>query len=159
MTRERQPPLNLKLVKLTPKWAFTQRARRGLVVALYAAPITASIIAALGNGAIGALFVTIPLLLSAIVFLLWLVGATQARADLPDEYLDEREIKVRNEVFLNAFRILMALISIAFIISEFLAEFARVRPVQIIGLLFFLGLFLPTAIMAWTQPDPLRDLE
>ena len=159
MTREKQLPLNLKLVKITPKWAFGQRARRLLVIALYIAPLTASIIAALNNGANWTLFLAIPLFFAAIVSFFWLFGATQARADMPNEYLDEREIKVRNEVFLNAFRILMVLISVAFVIAEFLPETARVRPVQIIGLLFFLELFLPTATMAWTQPHPPRDLE
>lgn len=96
-------------------------------------------------------------LIADVVILAWLIGATRARADSPDEYLDEREIFVRNEVYLKSFRILGAIISLGFLVTPFLPTGIRLEPRDVFSLLFPIVLFLPTCVLAWTQPDPLED--
>ena len=48
------------------------------------------------------------------VSLLWLMGATGARADLPDAYLDERERGLRDRVFRLSFVWLMGVIALTY---------------------------------------------
>ncbi len=111
-------PLNFKLARITPKWAFKQAARRILVLAFFVVPLVAGTLAGYLNSIWSLLF--LPFAVVPILCFLWLVGATGARADSPNEYLDEREIAIRNEVYLNAFRILGAVIALGFAVLTFL---------------------------------------
>lgn len=144
-------PLNFKLSRVTPKWALKQRTRRWIVILFFAVPFLAGVAAGYINSLWSLLFA--PFAIVPIVLLAWLIGATKARADSPDEYLDEREIAVRNVVYLEAFRVIGAVIAVGFIVTNLLPDF-KLEARTILGVLFPLVLILPTCILAWTQPDP-----
>jgi hypothetical protein len=147
-------PLNFILARITPKWAFKQRARRFLIALFLAVPFVAGVAAGYLNSLWSLLFA--PFAIVPILCFLWLVGATGARADSPDEYLDEREIAVRNEVYLNAFRILGAIIALGFALLTFFPN-APISAKNVVATLFPIALLLPTFVLAWTQPDPLEE--
>jgi hypothetical protein len=149
-----QEPLNFKLARITPKWAFKQRARRLLVAMFFLVPFVAGVAAGYLNSLWSLLFT--PFAIVPILSFLWLVGATGARADSPDEYLDEREIAVRNEVYLNAFRILGAIIAFGFALLTFFPNLP-ITARNVVATLFPIALLLPTFVLAWTQPDPLEE--
>jgi hypothetical protein len=155
MMRSQPEPLNFKLARVTPKWAFKQSSRRALVLALMLSPFALLLAPLISSNnqpfavALASLF-----LIGYIVILAWLIGATHAWADSPDKYLDEREIFVRNEVYLKSFRIIGALVSIGFLFFTVFPD-APVPARGVFGLLFPIVLFLPTCVLAWTQPDPL----
>jgi hypothetical protein len=154
MTTKPQP-LNFKLAQITPKWAFKQLARRWLVILFFVVPFVAGVGAGYLNSLWSLLFA--PFAIVPILCFIWLVGATGARADAPNEYLDEREIAVRNEVYLNAFRILGAVISLGFALLNFFPNLP-IDAKTTLSLLFPLALLLPTFTLAWTQPDPLEEV-
>ncbi len=149
-----QQPINFKLARVTPKWALKQSARRSMVVLFFLVPFMAGV----GAGYLNSLWslVFAPFALVPIIFFVWLVGATGARADSPDEYLDEREIAVRNQTYLNAFRILGAMIALGFGVLTFFPDLP-ISAKNVLAILFPVALLLPTFTLAWTQPDPLED--
>jgi hypothetical protein len=147
-------PLNFKLARITPKWAFKQRARRFLIALFFAVPFVAGVAAGYLNSLWSLLFA--PFAIVPILCFLWLVGATGARADSPDEYLDEREIAVRNEVYLNAFRILGAILALGFAVLTFFPNLP-ITAENVVATLFPIALLLPTLVLAWTQPDLLEE--
>ncbi len=157
MMKTQPEPLNFKLARVTPLWAFKQYARRALVIALMLSPF-ALLLAPLisSNNQLFAVVLASLFLIGYIVILAWLIGATRARADSPDAYLDEREIAMRNEVYLKSFRIIGALVSVGFVIFTVFPD-APVPARGVFGLLFPIVLFLPTCVLAWTQPDPLEE--
>ena len=158
MMRSQPEPLNFKLARVTPKWAFKQYSRRALVIALILSPF--GLIFAVWLSSINELIavVTLPLfLIACITILAWLIGATHAQADSPDVYLDEREIAMRNEVYLKSFRIIGLLISLGFLTFTIFPD-APVPARGVFSLLFPIVLFLPTCVLAWTQPDPLEEV-
>ncbi len=154
MTTMKQEPLNFKLTRVTPKWAFKQQARRILVLTLAASPIALGILPIIVPQTFVYFFA--PLLLIPILCFVWLIGATYARADSPDEYLDEREIVVRNEVYLDSFRIIGAIIALGFIVFTIFPD-TRIDAKTVFYLLFPISMFLPTCVLAWKQPDPLEE--
>jgi hypothetical protein len=153
MTMKPQP-LNFKLARITPKWAFKQSARRWLVVLFFLVPFMAGTAAGYLNSLWSLLFA--PFTVVPFLFAIWLVGSTGARADSPDEYLDEREIAVRNETYLNAFRILGAILALGFGIFTFFPDLP-ISAKNVFAILFPIALLLPTFTLAWTQPDPLEE--
>ncbi len=149
-----QEPLNFKLARITPKWAFRQRARRFLIAMFFAVPFVAGVAAGYLNSLWSLLLA--PLAIVPILCFLWLVGATGARADSPDEYLDEREIAMRNGVYLNAFRLLGAIIAFGFLVLTLFPNLP-ITAKSVFATLFPIALLLPTFVLAWTQPDPLEE--
>jgi hypothetical protein len=147
-------PLNFKLTKITPKWAFKQAARRWMVILFFAVPFLAGTAAGFINSLWSLLFA--PFALVPVVLFLWLVGATQARADSPDQYLDEREVALRNATYLEAFRIVGALIALGFIVTTLLPSL-QLEAKTVFAVFFPLVIVLPTFVLAWTQPDPLEE--
>jgi hypothetical protein len=148
-------PLNFKLTKITPKWAFKQAARRWMVILFFAVPFVAGTAAGFINSLWSLLFA--PFALVPVVLFLWLVGATQARADSPDQYLDEREVAQRNAVYLEAFRIVGGLIALGFIVTTLLPSL-QLEAKTVFAVFFPLLIVLPTFVLAWTQPDPLEEV-
>ncbi len=152
-------PLNLKLRRITPRWAHARVWRRRLVLAYYLTPLlwlgvgalwpsSLSWLAPFGGG--------VPLL-----SILWLMGATGSRADMPDVYLDERERQFRDRIFRVSFAWLMGGIGLAFAgltFAETLGFTLPKMPLQgLFALLFFVGFPLPTAVQAWYEPTPLEE--
>lgn len=155
-----QEPLNLKLERYTPKWAFKQRARRSLVIAFHAVFLVLGLLTSSDSNL---KLMAIPVFGLLMVCIVWLIGATRARSDLPDNMLDEREIADRNVVYLNAFRNLMGIVALLYIATTILEIFGitipAMQPRDILMVLFVVGLFLPTCVMAWTQPDAIAEIE
>ena len=147
-------PINFKMARITPKWAFKQNARRWLVIAFFVIPFLAGAAAGYIQSIWSLLFA--PFAIVPILCFIWLVGATGARADSPDEYLDEREIAMRNEVYLQAFRIIGAIISLGFIVFTVFPN-TPMNAKTFLSFLFPIMIFLPTCVLAWTQPDPLEE--
>ena len=165
-----QEPLNFKLSRVTPKWAFKQSARRFLVITFFLVPFVAGTAAGYINSLWSLLFA--PFAIVPIVCFLWLVGATGARADSPDEYLDERERSLRDHAHRIAYWVLSGILGGIFgLVAGFIStreaeyvllqvsDFARLDV--LVYLLAFWALFLglPTTIIAWLEPDPLEDEE
>ena len=149
-----QKPINFKLVQITPQWAFKQSARRWLVISFFLVPFVAGVGAGYLNSIWSLVFA--PFAIVPILCFIWLVGSTGARADSPDEFLDEREIAVRNETYLNAFRILGAILALGFGLLTFFPDLP-ISAKNVFALLFPIALLLPTLTLAWTQPDPLEE--
>lgn len=152
------PPLNLLLSRITPRWVRSRVWRRRLALAYYFVP---ALWLAVGAGLPSSLPWLAPLALGIpIISLLWLMGATGARADLPDAYLDERERGFRDRVFRVSFVLLMGVVALCFsgfTLAEFFGlELPRVPLQGLFALLFFVGLPLPTVVQAWREPDPLE---
>jgi hypothetical protein len=91
-----------------------------------------------------------------IVLFVWLVGATNAKADSPEQYLDEREIALRNQVYLESFRLVGALVALGFILTTLLPNL-QLEAKTVFGMLFPLVIVLPTCVLAWIAPDPLEE--
>lgn len=154
--RSRPEPLNFKLARVTPKWVFKQSSRRALVVALTLSPL--ALVLAVFSSSINPLFaivLALLLLIGYFVIMAWLVGAT--RPNSPDQYLDEREISVRNEVYLKSFRIIALLVGLGFAAFTFFPN-SSINARIVFSLLFPIVMFLPTCVLAWTQPDPLEEV-
>ena len=157
MMRSQPEPWNFKLARVTPKWAFQQRSRRVLVALLALSPFAVILAVLISSGSPLIGFFLAPLLLvGSIVILAWLIGATHARADSPDEYLDEREIALRNEVYLKSFRVIGALIALGFVAFTVFPDFS-INARIVFSLLFPIVMFLPTCVLAWTQPDSIEE--
>ena len=155
MTQAKPEPLNIQFARFTPRWAKPQRARRALVIAMYAVPFVAGALAAshqpvlLILAGLGVLF--------TILCFVWLIGATSARADMPNDYLDERERSERDQTYRIAFINVMGVIALGFLVSRFTPWLDNVSAPALIGLLFFVGMLMPTAVQAWVEPDPIED--
>jgi drug/metabolite transporter superfamily protein YnfA len=156
MTAKPPEPLNFKLAKITPRWAFPQRARRALVLSLVPALALTVVPATLTQSAPWSLATTVLGLLWIVLSLIWLMGATHSRADSPDVYLDEREITLRNEVYLNTFRWIGALVALLYLTLTLLPD-TNLSARDLLAVLFPTVLFAPTLTMAWMAPDPLKE--
>jgi Ca2+/Na+ antiporter len=154
MTQTKPEPLNLKLIRITPTWAKRQSARRALVIAMYTLPFVAGVLSV--QTPLARVFAGLGVIATITCFA-WLVGATSARADMPDEYLDERERSQRDRVYRLSFINLMGLIALAFVISRFVPQAPLLSGDTVIGLLFFFGMLMPTAVLAWIEPDPILE--
>ena len=158
MMRSQPEPLNFKLARVTPRWAFKQSSRRALVIALALVSLGLIFAAWLSSIHLLITIVAVPLIMTAfVVILAWLIGATYARTYSPDEELDEREIFMRNEVYLKSFRIVGLLISLGFLTFTIFPD-SPINARIVFSLLFPIVLFLPTCVLAWTQPDPLEEV-
>jgi hypothetical protein len=158
MTAKPLEPLNFKLAQVTPRWVFPQRARRMLVLGLILTIALIVIPTNLTQGAPWSVAIAVLGLVWSITSVVWLIGATRARADSPDAYVDEREIAFRNEVYLNAFRWLGGLIAVLYTVLTFLPD-ETISARNMFTLLFPIVLFAPTLTIAWMQPDPLEGEE
>lgn len=160
----KQEPLNLQLVRYTPKWAYRQRARRRLVIAMYGIPSIA-----IGSQILfPSLFSSLILLVSVIPTLIcwaWVVGATRAVGDMPDEYLDERERSTRDTSYRLAYAYFTGAIVLLGLYVYFAVDAPRLGlPLPTLSsssiwfpTLLYSALSLPSAMFAWLEPDPVED--
>lgn len=143
-------------------WLLRRSSRRALVaasVATWALPIA-------GGFAVGDPFVGVALgfLLAAVPYGL-LRQATRLITDLPDGYLDERQLHIRDESFTIAYKVLAGALAVtataAFIAAALASPEGRVSLPEIAmhwSLAVFLSLgmvvqSLPAAVLAWREPD------
>jgi hypothetical protein len=162
---------------MSPSDSYGARAaRRVAVVALYggyaaALPFGALALALLGTGngvrvlGVAAGILTALSLLAcaggfASIMRLTLINA----ANIPDAALDERWIARRNAAVVGAFRIVSIALAAGALYTETALAFPGatwLREPQLVTWLVWLGallgLTLPTALIAWTEPDPITE--
>ncbi len=151
--------------------------RRREVIALYAGYAPIIPIYAVGydglaqhgraSAALGAVFVIAMLICFAFFaygFSALLQNTYVNAPNIRDERLDERWLERRNAAVLTAFRALGMILAAAALYAELALSsehFAWMRnPYLVTWFLWLgaiLGMTLPTAIMAWTEPDPMPD--
>ena len=130
----------------------TSSARRFLVVlfvALYALAVASDYLGQL-FGSIAAL---VTVLLMLVVYLLLRTSIRQI-ADAPDELIDERQQRVRDNAYLHAYRIMASVIVLIFIGTAFGLRIDLLSDDQTTGLIvgtIFLIAALPSAVIAWGE--------
>jgi hypothetical protein len=142
----------------------TRAARRGLVAGLVVGCAVLVLSGLLGARTLLA-FVLIGLLLVADVLLL---AVTRQVAELPEGAVDERQEAIRNRAYRLAYRIVMhALIwpiGLVVVLATFRDPFGWLAALWAnTALVIALGTaaaqlvgFLPTMILAWTEPEPIE---
>ena len=130
----------------------TSAARRFLVVlfvALYALAIVTDYLSIL----VGSVAALVTAFLMLIVYLLLRTSIRQI-ADAPDELIDERQQRVRDNAYLHAYRIMAAVITLTFIATGFglRIDFGSddQTPGLIVGTIFLMAA-LPSAVIAWGE--------
>jgi hypothetical protein len=76
----------------------------------------------------------------------------------PDNGLDERQLHTRNEAYLTAYRLFGVILGVAGVLGFWysLRQVTNSFPVGII-VLIMLALSLPAAVLAWLEPEPIKD--
>lgn len=134
-----------------PRWSplRTRPIRRALVIG-YVAVLVAVLAVSLLDSRVNE-WVTILGLGGAFVLMVgYLIVRTSVRnlADAPDELLDERQIAMRNEVYLHAYRltVLPILVAIAFYVLDVKSpEYLWIAMVMTMAA-------LPSLVLGWTLP-------
>lgn len=134
--------------------------RRALAVALLVALGLTSTLYWLGNSLLG----TVVLVLAVGLWLVLRV-AVRTLADLPEEYLDERQERVRNQAYLESYRILSTVVvlavmgvMLAYIVSgsdpdSVSIELTLDRVQAVFWAVIGLSLSLPSILVAWRERD------
>jgi uncharacterized membrane protein len=144
----------------------SRRFRRRLVVGTYAGWLLIAAIMKLmtltipgwSKSIFGAVFVLVAV--NSMISLIWLNRRTYINTPaLPDSELDERLVQIRNQAFRTAFQIFVPVVIIAWALSVW-TVLEQPNNLGITNALIFfygaivLGTTLPTAIIAWREPDP-----
>lgn len=136
-------------------WLRPIGRRRAVVVLWGISVVAGALLTAWDNALVTVLALIVG---AAIVWVLRLVVRTVV--DLPDEFLDERQVAVRDRVYRTAYSTLIALALVVLLAMYIAWDGERVayeaQPSHINGVfyaLLFGGLGLPSAIYAWTQRD------
>lgn len=130
----------------------TPVARRALVVLWVAATLAIGIawpIGVVGSWALVGLPVWI------VVFYA-LRRSVRALADIPDEFLDERQVAVRDRVYLHAYRLFAAAVLILLFALSIIVDRHTLTYEDMSGAMWAalgLSLGLPSAVLAWTTTD------
>lgn len=110
----------------------------------------------------------LPAFVAAVAIYFWLLAPfTQRIADEKDTKLDERQMVVRNHAHRTAYRILGSLLIVALTYLHLSVGVLDNRPwtlqiseddiTPIFTGALWLIITLPTAIIAWNEPDPIPD--
>lgn len=144
----------------------SRRFRRRLVVGIYTSWVVVALIAKLtsmtSSGWIISGFSVLGVVVAAnlIISAVWLNRRTYINAPaLADDELDERLVQVRNRAFHQAYRVLIPVALVAWLLSLVVI---RIEPgaqgwndaFLIYAGVVMLAATLPTAIVAWGEPDP-----
>lgn len=130
----------------------TSSSRRFLVVSLvvlYALAIATDYLGLL----LGSLAALVTVFLMLVVYLLLRTSIRQV-ADAPDELIDERQQRVRDNAYLHAYRIMASVITLIFIGTAFGLRVDFLSDDQTTGLIvgtLFLIAALPSAVIAWGE--------
>lgn len=144
----------------------SRRFRRRLVLGTYAGwLLIAAIMKAMtltipswSKSVMGVVFVL--LVANSLISLLWLSRRTYINTPaLPDSELDERLVQIRNQAFRTAFQVFVPVVLIVWVLSVWTVLDQPNNLGITNALIFFygaivLGTTLPTAIIAWREPDP-----
>jgi MFS family permease len=147
----------------------SRRRRRGSVVALYGSYVLACASVATAN------FATRPAQVIGLVLLIagvaaaaygvfTLLGRTFVNApNIRDAALDERQRARRNEALVRAYPVIGMFTALSLLYVMAGDAWPVVRNYTVIEALFWgaflLAISLPSAIIAWTEPDPLVEAE
>lgn len=134
-----------------PRWRQlrTRPVRRTLVIA-YVVVLVAVSVVSLGDSESNAWLSFAGLVGTLTLLVGYLVVRTSVRnlADAPDELLDERQIAVRNEVYLHAYRLSVLPILVAMI--YFVLDVKAPEYLWISGAMTMAA--LPSLVLAWNLP-------
>jgi hypothetical protein len=144
----------------------SRRFRRRLVVAIYGSWVLIAAIVKLVSLTspdwlkpfLGGF--TVLLLMNAVISFVWLGRRNYINAPkLPDDELDERLVQIKNQAFRTAFKVLVPTALIAWPLSWVVLGLQPNDQGQLNALAIYSGVALlaatlPTAILAWQEPDP-----
>jgi uncharacterized membrane protein len=138
--------------------------RRRVVVAMYGTWLLVALVVILGVQAQGITAVLGVLAVGALVTMtisvLWLGRRTYVNSpQLPDRELDERLVQIKNQAYRTAFQIFTAFVAVAWPLSLLILYndprgHGAARALVIVAGVGLLVTTLPTAIVAWREPDP-----
>src|SRR5487761_217212 len=142
----------------------SRRMRRRVVVAMYVAWVVIAAILLFRSftspGWLWAMeLITFPSLLFQIVWLVWL-GRTYVNAPrLADAELDERLLQVKNQAYRRAYLVLAPVVFVVWLLSLFALSWQPNDHGKVMATMLVMGAALlvgtlPTAIVAWQEPDP-----
>jgi uncharacterized membrane protein len=140
----------------------SRRLRRRLLVATYTAWIVVAVIVkVLSFGPVPPFWITQILLWANLIIQgVWVSRRTIISTPaLVDAELDERMVQIRNAAFRTAFRIFAVVALIGWIVAMAAIQLQPNYEGSLNAYLIFLGVALlastlPTAIVAWREPDP-----
>lgn len=127
-------------------------ARRALVVAWLVVTVVTAV--AWPAGLVG--YVGLPAVAVWIAAYYVLRRSVRTLADMPDEYLDERQIAVRDRVYLHAYRIfalgvLLTLFAVTVAVDRYEMGYEGLSGVMWFAIGISMG--LPSAVLAWNTSD------
>jgi hypothetical protein len=142
----------------------SRRMRRRVVVAMYAGWVVIATIVLLRSFTSPGWFwamelITLPSTLFQIIWFVWL-GRTYVNAPvLADEELDERLLQVKNRAYRRAYRVLAPVAISVWLLSLFALAWQPNDHGKVMATMLVMGVALvagtlPTAIVAWQEPDP-----
>jgi hypothetical protein len=146
---------------------LTRRSRRGAVLAAYGGYLTMTGIWYLARrvDSLALWLLVIPLALVLMTGLaVLLTSSVWHAANEPDPHLDERQQRVRDRAYLQSYRLLASLTSLAVLYGGLAWDNAWWLPStwnQVQALVWgvlLLTLTLPAAVVAWTEPDPPAEI-
>lgn len=139
----------------------SRRYRRRLVVATYGGWLLITAMVKLWTLSFAGWEVPVFVLLIAysIISFVWRRRTYINTPELKDVELDERLVQIRNQAFRTAFRVFAPSVLIAWLLSLFLMTLQPGQQGLANAVLIFYGaamlsITLPTAIVAWREPDP-----
>jgi uncharacterized membrane protein len=144
----------------------SQRLRRRVVVAMYGTWVLVALAAVFGAPAqgkwitAGLIVLAIGALITMTLSVTWLSRRTYVNSpQLADRELDERLVQIKNQAYRTAFRIFAVYVAVAWPLSLLVLFNDHTGRGTTNALLIFasLGLLvttLPTAVVAWREPDP-----
>jgi uncharacterized membrane protein len=140
----------------------SRRRRRRLVIGTFVGWLLITAVAKLISLASPGWFLTLMVLMMAnsIIQLIWLSPRTYINAPkLADAELDERLVQIKNRAFRRAYAVVVPVALTAWWLSLLAVTQQPGNEGQTNALLIFFGVAmlattLPTAIVAWSEPDP-----
>lgn len=148
------------------RWPGSRASRRHLVAATYGGYL-ALVGVGIVLGRLGAGWASLPPILFGVAgFVGWLVlrRAMGTTADLPDAALDERQRAVRDRAYVVAYRFVGALFFLAAVYGGLAWDSGRlwlpgdwVAIQAIVWSVFLLVTTLPSAALAWDEPEPVGE--
>lgn len=148
---------------------LSRASRRRRVVALYGGYVPIVPIYAIARAAHDRTIALVGLAILSICFAAFCYGfytlmqrTFTNSANVEDEALDERQLERRNRAVFVAFRTLSVVLAVAPLwatIATTAERWTWLRDPSLIAFaawsVFLLGLTLPTALLAWNEPDPI----
>ena len=133
-------------------WRTQKRRRIQVAVAL------AALVLYLAGSLLGFPVASLFGLILFIAFALLLRITTRGLADLPGSVLDERQLAVRNAIYVSAYRVtggLLAVLAIICIVLSWMnrAQISTAASLQTLLGALFLAIILPSCLVAWTERE------